>query len=125
MPSLPLFFINDIALFLALLIRVGSSVLSLPLFFGSANIIPLLSYPSLLTALIVVYLLTAYLPTPLLHLLPHPFSTLGILPKADQGGRETHGPDFWFTRDWSATLPLAIGLNKFLVTTFSSVFPFI
>ncbi len=30
---------------------------------------------------------------------------LGILPKADHGWRETHGPNFWFTWDWSATLP--------------------
>jgi hypothetical protein len=32
---------------------------------------------------------------------------LGILPKADQGWREAHGDHFWFTRDYSATLPWA------------------
>ena len=30
---------------------------------------------------------------------------LGLLPKADQGWREAHGDHFWFTRDYSATLP--------------------
>jgi hypothetical protein len=87
MPSLPLFAINDIALLLALLIRVGSSVLELPLFFGPANVIPPLSYCSLLTAPIVVYLLPAYLASAFLL-------NLGILPKADHGWRETHGPHF-------------------------------
>jgi hypothetical protein len=29
----------------------------------------------------------------------------GILPKADQGWHEAHGDHFWFTRDYSATLP--------------------
>jgi hypothetical protein len=51
------------------------------LFFGPANVTPLLFYPSLLTALLVVYLLSATLPTLLLHLLPHPFSTLVFSPK--------------------------------------------
>jgi hypothetical protein len=31
--------------------------------------------------------------------------SLGIYSKADQGWGEAHGDHFWFTRDYSATLP--------------------
>jgi hypothetical protein len=59
---------------------------------------------------------------------------LGILPKADHGWRETHGPNLWFTRDWSATLPshwaqqvlghnLLLGLSSHLSTALSHTHP--
>ncbi len=59
---------------------------------------------------------------------------LGILPKADHGWRETHGPNFWFTRDWSATLPshwaqqvlghnLLLGLSSHLSIALSYTHP--
>jgi hypothetical protein len=124
MPSLPLSSISVIALFLAPLIQVGSLVLSLLLFFGPANVIPLLFYPSLLTALLVVYLLSASLPTLLLHLLPLPFSTLVFSPKLITVGVKLMAP-IYGSPGTGPPLYLAIGLNKFLVTTFSSVFPLI
>jgi hypothetical protein len=76
MSSLLLFSTNDIALFLVILIRMGTSVLYLLLFSGSANVISLPSYPSLVTASFVLPLLSDYLLTLLLPLLPHPFSLL-------------------------------------------------
>jgi hypothetical protein len=59
---------------------------------------------------------------------------LGILPKADHGWRETHGPNLWFTRDWSATLPshwaqqvlghnLLLGLSSHLSIALSYTHP--
>jgi hypothetical protein len=47
---------------------------------------------------------------------------LGLLPKADHGWREAHGLHFWFTRDYSATLPSQWS-NKSLVAISSSFFP--
>jgi hypothetical protein len=55
---------------------------------------------------------------------------LGLLPKADNGWREAHGLHFWFTRDYSATLPsqwaqqvlghnLLLGLSSHIDTALS------
>jgi hypothetical protein len=99
-PSLPPFSTNATALSHVPSIRVDSSVLSSPLFFGLANVTPLPSSLPPMSAPSETYLLLAFRPTTL----PPSPANLSSTSIADHGWHEAHGDHFWFTRDYSATL---------------------